>query len=133
MKKTILTILIILLLTSCSFGKKIDKVNNVVVTTSSGITQSKKEIIEANSEKRKQMYLENTSNDVKKAFEELDKAKEAKDIQKEDELLKEIKKLEDAKRKELDEAVKKWDNNKAKKLRKEMSIFSEVNEMETVK
>ena len=126
MKKTtfIYLLLITLLLTSCSFGKKTD---NVKVTTSSGITQSKKEIIDKeaiNSEKRKQVYLENTSNDVKKVFEDLDKAKKSKDIQKEQELLKEIKKLEDAKRKELEELVKKWDKEKAKKLRKEMSIFS---------
>jgi hypothetical protein len=40
--------------------------------------------------------------------------------------LKEIKKLEDAKRKELDDAVKKWDTKKAITLRKEMRIFSEV-------
>jgi DUF438 domain-containing protein len=32
--------------------------------------------------------------------------------------------MEESKRKELDEAVKKWDKEKAKKLRKEMSIFS---------
>jgi hypothetical protein len=104
MKKIIFTLLITLLLTSCSFGKKTD---NVKETTSSGITQSKKELIDANSEKRKQVYLENTSNDVKKVFEDLEKAKKSKDIQKEQELLKEIKKLEDAKRKELDDAVKK--------------------------
>lgn len=123
MKKIISFLLITLLLTSCSFGKKVD---NVKETTSSGITQSKKEIMEDNSEKRKQVYLENTSNDVKKAFEDLEKARDTKDIQKEQELLKEIKKLEDAKRKELDDAVKKWDNDKAKKLRKEMRIFSEI-------
>jgi hypothetical protein len=40
--------------------------------------------------------------------------------------LKEIKKLEDTKRKELEELVKKWDNEKAKKLRREMSIFGEI-------
>ena len=123
MKKTTFLLLIILLLTSCSFGKKTD---NVAETTSSGITQSKKEIMEANSEKRKQIHLENTSNDVKKLFEDLEKAKKSKDKQKEDELLKEIKKLEDAKRKELEDAVKKWDTEKAKQLRKEMRLFSEV-------
>jgi hypothetical protein len=107
MKKIIFTFLITLLLTSCSLGKKVD---NVAETTSSGITQSKKEIIDKeaiNSEKRKQVYLENTSNDVKKVFEDLEKAKKSKDIQKEQELLKEIKKLEDTKRKELEELVKK--------------------------
>ncbi len=126
MKKIIFTFLITLLLTSCSLGKKVD---NVAETTSSGITQSKKEIIDKeaiNSEKRKQVYLENTSNDVKKVFEDLEKAKKSKDIQKEQELLKEIKKLEDTKRKELEELVKKWDNEKAKKLRREMSIFGEI-------
>jgi rubrerythrin len=58
-------------------------------------------------ENRKKAYLENTSDEIKKMYDNLEKAKKSKDIKKQNELTKEIKKMEESKRKELDEAVKK--------------------------
>lgn len=77
-------------------------------------------------EKRTNALLKTATPEQKIIFSELDKAKTSWDIQKTQELLEEIKKMEEAKRLELDEAVKSWDNEKAKAIRKEMVIFSEV-------
>ncbi|MFA5917900.1 MAG: hypothetical protein WC850_06740 [Candidatus Gracilibacteria bacterium] len=134
MKKILFTILILLLLVSC--GTKKQETNKTEqILTKTGITNLKTDITKQadqkiNTEnfgaKIKEEHLKNTSSDVRKVFEELEQAKISKDIQKENELLKEINKLRETKMKELDEAVKNGDTEKAKQLRKEMMIFFSV-------
>ena len=62
----------------------------------------------------------------KTVFIELDKVQKSWDRKKEEELLIEIRKLEETKRKELEAAVKSGDTKKAVELRKYLRIFSEV-------
>jgi hypothetical protein len=120
--------LIFLLLTSCSLNKDKKKINSSVNTESkiTNIKNNKEKAIEieAIEEKRKQVYLQDMPLDEKKLFEEYDNAKKTNDKIKESDLLKKIKELEVSKRKKLDDAVKNKNDETAKKIRKELRIFS---------
>jgi hypothetical protein len=120
--------LIFLLLTSCSLNKDQKKINSSVNTESkiTNIKNNKEKAIEieAIEEKRKQVYLQDMPLDEKKLFEEYDNAKKTNDKIKESDLLKKIKELEVSKRKKLDDAVKNKNDETAKKIRKELRIFS---------
>lgn len=134
MKKTIVLLLIILFITllSCSKNnndKKIDTPDNVV-TKSNSIVPNKEDVIknkEIIDEKRKNLFLSETPVDEKKLFEDYDVAKKNNNKEKIAELKAKIDDLEKLKRKELDEAVKSWDDEKAKKIRKELRIFTVIN------
>jgi hypothetical protein len=99
------------------------KTNEVKKETPQVKTPEETKIIE---EKRKQIYLVDMPSDEKKLFDDLDSAIKTKDKTKEDELSKKIKELEVTKRTKLAEAVKNNDNETAKKIRKELRIFSIV-------
>lgn len=89
-------------------------------------TQTKITDPKIQAENRMNMLLKIATPEQKAIFSELDKAKLSWDIQKKQEVLDEIKKMEESKKLELDEAVKSWDNKKVKAIRKEMVIYNEV-------
>ncbi|MDD2907760.1 MAG: hypothetical protein PHH98_03910 [Candidatus Gracilibacteria bacterium] len=122
MKKiTIITLFSLVLLASCGTN------NSVGTETTQGKKQLTKEEIQVQQENRTKAFMSNASEETKKLFTELDEIKKTGDKQKEDEKIAEIKKVEESKRLELDEAVKSGDNEKAKTIRKELMIFTELN------
>lgn len=110
--KKLLTIIILSFLISCSLN------SNTTTKVDDKIIQEQKKI---------NTLIKKSPEDQRSIFSELNKANLSWDIDKKQELLDEIKKMEESKKLELDEAVKKWDNEKAKSIRKEMLIFNEFN------
>lgn len=116
-------VLMLIILTSCWTNPE----NNLNETSKSNLNATSKKIDpKIQAEKRMNALLEASTEEQKAIFDELNKAEEIGDLQKIEEVKEEIRKMEEIKKQELDEAVKSWDNEKAKAIRKEMRIFSEV-------
>ena len=112
-KILLITFSTLLILTSCFSGKndwiQINSLSNTGVKLNNTDSLSSEE----QQEKRKESILKNMKSEDKQIFLDLDQARIGKDTKKVIELEKQIKTLEEAKRKELDEAVKNWDDKKA--------------------